>query len=137
MKTLLLILIALSTLAACGDNDSPEVVCTEPEPDDVISVVYPCNLQHEACQAARQAAEARCDRKAELAMCRDQCPVLSPSPRYVECVAHEMTAICYRYTIVTGGATCNGEYDTPRELAECLDTYRSATCVDPTSACEI
>ncbi len=106
----------LVMLAAC--TTTPDEL-DEFEPDagvDAISVIYPCNVQHETCDAARDTAEVICNRA-------ERCGEIS-GWTHLECVAETMRQLC-------GDAQCNSSPYDRTELDACLaDLGADTTCGD-------
>lgn len=97
--------------------------CTTPEPIEApdaaeISVVLPCNVQHENCQAARATADAGCERYL-------RCDSIFGIP-FDQCVADAMSALCT-------SIDCNsGPYERWDELEACNASYVETPCgIDP------
>lgn len=104
-----------------GEGDT-EGVALAPDAGPGI-VVYPCSVQHEACAAAKAAAEIMCDWALT-------CDPLAFSDRHT-CIANRM------YTICGGGQACNvSPYDSS-ELDACVAEYDPTTCASPSVACTL
>lgn len=102
------------TLVGCETAERIE----DMPPDTVGTVLYPCNIQHGACQAAKQLAKARC----EIRFCD---PLVSIT--WTECVAQEMGNVCAQYFADTGN-TCNSPYHHWYHLDACLADFEAAGC---------
>ena len=85
------------------------------------TLVYPCNTQHEACAAARDAAELICDWKTRC----------DPLVDHLECVVGEMYSLC------SGGAACNVSPYDRSALDACAASYVDAGCEDSFEHCEL
>lgn len=118
MRTILVTMLMMG----CLGNNEPSIG-PDAGADALGTIVYPCNVQHEACAAAKSAAEIMCDWVLT-------CDPLAFSDRHT-CIADRM------YTICGGGQACNVSPYDGSELDACVAEYDPTTCASPSVACTL